>query len=294
MRVAVIVPCFNDAATLRDAVDSARREPDTELVVIDDGSTDAGCLALLEELKHDRVNVIHQANQGPAAAAMAGLAVTRAPYVMRLDADDVLEPGALAGLAQALDALPQAGVAWGDVQTFGLTTFRIPAPPRLDPWLLTFTNCVPGAGCLLRRSAVLEAGGWQLRDGWEDWDLWLSFAERGWRGVHIPGIAFHYRRDTSGRHAESLVGAETHYEELRDRHAGLFAMRGELRRRSDAPRSIKLTVPLIEAFPGLPRLVRIQLCELVTRLFWGGGARATATMLRQAIAWRLANRGRRP
>jgi glycosyltransferase involved in cell wall biosynthesis len=289
-RIAVVVPCFNDAATLRETVESVGRESETELVVVDDGSTDPASLALLDELAGEGIDVIHQANLGPSAAVMAGLAATSAPYVMRLDADDLLEPDALLALARALDRAPDAAVAWGDTQTFGLTTFRIPAPPRLDAWLLTYTNCVPGAGCLMRRSALVDAGGWQLRDGWEDWDLLLALVERGWKGVGIPQVAFRYRRDAGGRHAESLADAARHYEELRLRHAPFFARRAALRRESDVPRALKLVVPLTEAVPGLPRLVRIQLCELATRLFWGGGVRPAVTMLRQAIRWRLAAR----
>lgn len=289
-RVLVVVPCFNDRETLRETVESARHELDTALVIVDDGSTDPECLALLDALAGEGIEVIHQPNRGPSAAVMAGFAATSAPYVMRLDADDLLEPGALAELAQTLDSAPDAAVAWGDAQTFGLTTFRIPAPPRLDGWLLTYTNCIPGAGCLMRRSAVVEAGGWQLRDGWEDWDLLLALVERGWKGIRVPRVAFRYRRDAHGRHMESLSDSERHYEELRTRHGALFARRAALRRESDAPRALNVLVPLIEAVPGVPRLSRIQLCEFVTRLFWGGGIRATAAMLRQAVRWRLAAR----
>jgi glycosyltransferase involved in cell wall biosynthesis len=289
----VIVPCFNDGSTLRETVESIVSDSTAaELVVVDDGSTDRSCVEVLTELELAGVRVIRQANQGPSAATMSGLRSTSGEYVMRLDADDILEPGALASLASALDDAPRAVAAWGDVQTFGLTTFRIPTAPSLDPWLLTYTNCIPGAGCLLRRSGLVEAGGWQLRDGWEDWDLWLSFAERGWEGVYVPRVVFRYRRDEAGRHTASLAAAENHYAELQRRHRALFESRPENRRRSDAPRLVKLAVPLIEALPFIPRLARIQLCELVTHLFWNGGIRATVPMLRQAVAWRLATRRR--
>lgn len=291
---AVVVPCFDDGDTLAEAVASVRQDPTRlELVVVDDGSTEPACLRLLDDLEQDGVRVIHQANEGPSAATMTGFEATSTPYVMRLDADDLLEPGAVASLAVALDKTPDAALAWGDVQTFGITTFRIPTAPTLDPWLLTYTNCIPGAGCLLRRSAVFEAGGLQLRDGWEDWDLWLAFAEKGWKGVYVPRVVFRYRRDEAGRHLESLDKAEYHFEELRRRHANLFARRAENRRRSDAPAAVKLAVPLIEKLPMLNRLTRIQLCELVTHLFWNGGARVTATMLWQAASWRLAARRHR-
>lgn len=288
---AVVVPCFNDGETLLETVDSVRREPeDIELVVVDDGTTDVATVSVLAELEREGVRVLRQANQGPSAATMAGYDATSAPYVMRLDADDMLEPGALAALANALDTAPDAGAAWGDVRTFGLTTFTIPAVPALDPWLLTYVNCVPGAGCLLRRSAVLESGGWQLRHGFEDWDLWLALAERGWRGVYVPRVVFRYRRDEDGRHFGSLNAADAHYAELRRRHAELFSRRRENRRRSTAPRALKLVVPLVDVIPGVPRLARIQLAELCARLLWSGGVRATAVMLRQAFAWRAAAR----
>lgn len=286
---AVIVPCFNDGPTVRETVDSIRCELlefDFEFVVVDDGSTDLVCLGVLDELEDQGVRVIHQSNQGPSAATMTGFRATTSQYVMRLDADDLLEPGALVALAGALDRAPEAAVAWGDVQTFGLTTFRIPGSPSLDPWLLTYTNCIPGAGCLMRREAVLEAGGWQLRHGWEDWDLWMALVERGWSGEYVPRTAFRYRRDERGRHMESVGGAEAHYEELRRRHDVLFANRAANRAHSDAPRVLKFAVRAIEALPCVPRLARIQLCELVTRLFWNGGARATMTMVKQAVLWR--------
>ena len=84
------------------------------------------------ELQEAGVSVIHQVNQGQAAAAMTGLHATSASYVMRFDSDDTLVPGAVAALADALDDAREAAAAWGDVQTFGLTNVRIPkrAGPR--------------------------------------------------------------------------------------------------------------------------------------------------------------------
>lgn len=285
---AVIIPCFNEAEALRQAVKSVISEQvEVELVVVDDGSTAPECLAVLETLEGS-ARVIRQPNQGPSAATMTGMQATSAAYVMRLDADDLLEPGAIATLAAALDRAPEAAVAWGDVQTFGKTNFRISAAPALDPWLLTYVNCIPGAGCLFRRSTVLECGGWQLRSGWEDWDLWLALCEGGWSGVYVPGVAFRYRRDADGRHEGSLGSAEEHYAVLRDRHRSLFTARSQLRSQSAAPRAVKLAVPVIEVLPGLSRLGRIHLCELVTRLFWNGGIRTTAKMIWQAAAWRVA------
>src|SRR5579862_589065 len=169
-RVAIVVTCFNDGQTLIQTLASIRQQLEgNELVVVDDGSTDALTLKLLGKLESDGLSVIWQENQGQAAAAMRGVLATSAPLVMRFDSDDLLEPGALTALVQALEEHPDAAVAWGDFTTFGLTTFRVPTVPVLDPWLITYVNCVPGSGCLVRRSALDHVGGWRMRQGYEDW-----------------------------------------------------------------------------------------------------------------------------
>jgi hypothetical protein len=210
---------------------------------------------------------------------------------MRFDADDLLEPGAADTLADALDEAPEALAAWGDVRTFGLTKVTIPAVPTLDPWLVTYTNAITGAVALFRRDDFLAAGGWQLRDGFEDWDLWMALAERGGRGIHVPRVIFRYRRDRGGRFMDASKEAERFYDELRRRHVTLFERRSENRRLSPAPPLLKLGVLLAESFPGLPRLTRIQLCELFTRLTYGG-VRMVAPMVWQGAVIRLVRPGR--
>lgn len=291
-RAAIVVTCFNDGATLGETIASIRAgAADAELVVVDDGSTDAATLALLESLERDGTRVIHQPNQGQAAAAMTGVRASSAPYVMRFDADDLLEPGALDALAEALDGAPSAAAAWGDVQTFGLTNFRIPSVPGLDPWLVSYTNCVTGSGNLLRRRALEAAGGWQLRSGFEDWDLCMRLAELGYAGVHVPRVVFRYRRDRAGALAGWLGDTERHYEVLRGRHPDLFLSRRLRRRESAAPIALKLLIPVIDALPRLPRLTKIHACEFLARLLWGGGVQKTVPMLWQALAIRLPVRG---
>ncbi len=250
-RVAVIVTCFNDGATLAQTVATI---PDSgsavELVIVNDGSTDAQTLSVLSDLEREGVHVLHQSNEGQARAAMVGADQTSAPYVMRFDADDLLEPGAVESLADALDHSPKAAAARGDVATTGLTTFRIPGIPALDPWLVTYTNCITGSGCLFRRSALTAVGGWQLREGFEDWDLWMSLADSALEGVYVPRVIFRYRRDEGGQLAAWLGDTAEHYSELRRRHEHLFSGRSQNRRRSPAPRLLKLLVPLTELLPG--------------------------------------------
>lgn len=287
-RAAIVVTCHNDGATLGETIASIRGQGlQVELVVVDDGSSDPATLQLLLDLEQKGIKVVHQANQGQAAAAMAGVRATAAPYVMRFDSDDTLAPGAVAALVEALDRSGEAAAAWGDVETFGLTNFRIPSAPALDPWLVTYTNCITGSGALLRRTALLEVGGWQLATGFEDWDLWMALAERGHFGIYVPRVVFRYRRDRSGQLASWLPDTAKHFAELERRHPRLFAGRTESRRRSAAPRTLKLALAAVDRLPWLPRLTQIQLSELFTRLLWNGGVAVTSKMAAQAVRIRI-------
>jgi glycosyltransferase involved in cell wall biosynthesis len=288
-RVAVVIPCFNEGEPLREAVESVLAEKDvhSELVVVDDGSTHVLTHEILAELEARGLHVIRQPNRGPSPALMAGVAATSAPFVFRLDSDDLVESGALRELADALDAEVDAAAAWGDLQTFGLTATRVPSIPVLDAWHVTFVNALPSCS-MFRRSAVLDVGGWQFRGGIDDWDLWMSLAEKGYAGVYVPRVVYRYRRDRQGLFAKAAHRYETDYEELRrERHRTLFADRALNRLRSPAPPVLKALLPLVDRLPGLSRLHKVWLSELLTHLFWNGGVRVTWRIVRQGIAIRV-------
>jgi glycosyltransferase involved in cell wall biosynthesis len=209
---------------------------------------DPATLEVLAGLERSGVRVVHQENAGLAAARMAGVAATTAPYVTALDADDLEAPGALAALADALDADPEAAVAWGDVQNFGDDRTYRRLGRTLDPWLITYVNELP-ADAMVRRETLLAAGGWELRGGYEDWDLWMALAERGVRGIHVPVLTGWYRVRSTRMLAATEERHGTMLTLLRERHPQLFAERSANRRRSSAPHRCKLLLPLIERLP---------------------------------------------
>jgi glycosyltransferase involved in cell wall biosynthesis len=294
-RVAILVACFNDGSTVGETIESLRHERDTELVVVDDGSTDRDTLEILRVLEAKGFLVIRQENSGPSSAWRAGLAVSSAPYVLPFSSDDLLVRGATEQLANALDASPHAAAAWGDMHSFGDANARIPAAPELCPWLVTYVNCLPGIA-LFRRSALVDVGAWQLTRGIEDWDLWMRLAAAGHRGIHVPALIFHYRRDAGGRFRGRVKMFDAFYEQLRRRNAPLFARRDATRRESRSPIALKLSVRIIDRLPFVSRLVKVQLCELLTLLFWSAGLRATTRIVVQGLLFRarLPGSDRRP
>ena len=288
-RVAVVIPCFNEGQALREAVASAL-DGAGELVVVDDGSSSALTLEILRDLETDGVRVVHQENKGPSSALMAGVGATSAGFIYRLDSDDVLEQGALDELAEALDANPDAAAAWGDLQTFGLSSYRVPSIPVLDPWHITFVNALPSCS-MFRRAALVDVGGWQFRGGIDDWDLWMSLAGHGRSGVYVPRVVYRYRRDRGGLFSAALDRFETDYEELREqRHPRLFSDRARNRRRSSAPAPLKVLLPLVDRLPLVTRLHKVWASQVLTNLLWNGGPRVTLRIVRQGIAIRLRRR----
>jgi glycosyltransferase involved in cell wall biosynthesis len=263
-RVAVVVPCFNDGETLPETLASLEAQEPHELVVVDDGSTEPSTLNLLAQLEDRGVCVVRRENGGLSAARMTGVEATSSPYVFPLDADDLLAPGALATLADALDAAPDAAVAWGDVELWGDVDARVAVARALDPWLLTYLNDVPVAS-LVRRDALVAAGGWSMGSGYEDWDLWLALAEGGHGGVHVPATVLRYRRRSGRMLGDCMPRHGELYQRLRSPHASLFAARGDNRRRSTAPLRVKLLLPFVERLPLIDPFTRHRLYLLVNR-----------------------------
>lgn len=286
-RVAVLVACYNDGATIRETLASLRSEQDIELVVVDDGSTEPETHRELDRAGEEGIRVLRKANGGPSSAWMAGLRATTAPYVMPFSSDDLLLPGGAGLLADALEADPGAGFAWGDVETFGLANAYRPSVPELCPWLITFTSGIPGSGSMFRRSTLLEVGGWRSTDASEDWDLWMRLAARGIQGAYVPRPIFLYRRGAGGRFMRRGSRYEPFYAELRKHNAQLFERRAANRAASPAPAALKVLIPLVERLPRVPRLTKIQLSEALTLLFWSAGVRRTARIVAQGAAFRI-------
>src|ERR1035437_6956000 len=88
--VSIVVRVCDGMPHLRAAVQSALRQTysKVELLVIDDGSRD-GTRAFLEGISDPRLRVLHQANQGPAAAGNRGLREAKHDWIAILDADDL-------------------------------------------------------------------------------------------------------------------------------------------------------------------------------------------------------------
>jgi glycosyltransferase involved in cell wall biosynthesis len=292
-RVAVVIPCYNDGGFLLETLESVREQEPCETVVVDDGSTDERTLDVLANVRESGVRVVTQPNQGLSVARMTGVRHTSAQYVHPLDSDDRLAPGALKRLADALDAQPQADLAWGDYFCFGAFSCRVPGARSLDPWRITYLNEIVGT-TMVRRSALAAVGGWDMGSGSEDWDLWMKLAEAGAQGLYVPAVTLHYRQhDTPRMYRESLARFDSLRAQLRSRRHRLFAERGSNWRRSPSSWGVKAMFPVVSIMPGLPERRRHQCYALIrdifepemsSDLFWGPRARFRRWRRRSAAA----------
>jgi glycosyltransferase involved in cell wall biosynthesis len=247
VRITVVIPCFNDGALALEAVASIQERESVQIVLVDDASEDPETREELERLSSRVTLVRHASNQGLSQARMTGVGHSSAPYVFPLDADDLAVPGALARMADLLDADPGAGVCFGDYLELGERELVRAVPERLDPYRIAFTNEYP-VSALFRRHVLENSGGWEFGSlGYEDWDLWMSLAEGGTRAVHAGRGVITYRRrlhgprmlDRSRRMHPEL------YRQLRARHPALFANLSGHRRRSDLGRVRALLYPYV-------------------------------------------------
>lgn len=246
-RVAVIIPCFRDGPLAEEAVASIKEEEPVELVVVDDHSTDPPTDDALARLEAGGVTVVrHEHNLGPAKARLSGMRASTAPYVFPLDSDDHAVPGALALMADVLEANPDAGVCFGDYLEFGDSEVIRAVPTELDPYRLAYTNEYP-VSSMYRRTLLEEIGGWPTMLGYEDWHVWMTFAERGVTAIHLgPGVPTYRRR----LHGDRLLTASKSvhpqlYAHLRKDHPGLFRDIAAHRERSALGRARKVLYPIV-------------------------------------------------
>jgi glycosyltransferase involved in cell wall biosynthesis len=189
LRITVITPAYNAAPYIADALRSVlgQTHQDVRLVVVDDGSTDATS-AVVTSFADPRLRLIWQCNAGVAAARNRGMAAAEGEALLFLDADDWLAPTALATLAAALDAAPEAVAAVGayarvdaEGQPLGRQSHRFRAAPRdLLTRLVVQNQFANGGHLLIRRDAARQAG--MFLPGvvyGEDWEYFVRLALQG-------------------------------------------------------------------------------------------------------------------
>jgi glycosyltransferase involved in cell wall biosynthesis len=186
VQVSIIIPAYNSERTIAAAIESAVSQnfPNAEIVVVDDGSTDATPQVL--EAYEGSIKVKRQANAGAAAARNAGVAASVGEYLAFLDADDLWLPRRLERTVSALETNPDTVMAFGDYIPMDESgrllepTRAGRAPSHRD--LLQKAWPILTSAVTVRRSAFEKAGGFceEFKGcGGDDPYMWLLLSEHG-------------------------------------------------------------------------------------------------------------------
>ncbi|PKH41344.1 Glycosyltransferase involved in cell wall bisynthesis [Nocardioides alpinus] len=206
-KVSIVIPCYNGTDMVHAAVSSAlaQTHPETEVIVVNDGSTQTETLRALGELEGaGEVRVIHQDNQGLSAARNRGIQDAAGDYILPLDHDDEIRPTYAAQAAAVLDGQPNVGIVYARAERFGASTGQWDLPD-FDLSTMFERNIIHPCG-MFRRSDWQEANGYStdLRVGYEDYDFWIRILGLGRDVVRLDDILFRYR-DTVGSMADRMT-----------------------------------------------------------------------------------------
>jgi glycosyltransferase involved in cell wall biosynthesis len=198
--VSVIIPTYNKAAYLANAIESAIAQTfrDIEIIIIDDGSTDHTQEVLARF--GDKIQVIHQSNQGASAARNAGLRKSQGNCIAFLDSDDQWLPDKLARQMPLFDLDSQVGVVFSDTYyVYGeriqpKTSFQLYPPSSGFIFKCLYgKNFIPMLTTVVKRECFNQIGFFDenLR-ACEDYDLWLRIS-KFWKFIYATEPLALYR-----------------------------------------------------------------------------------------------------
>lgn len=197
-KVTVYVPTYNYAHFLDAAVRSVLNQTmdDWELIVIDDGSTDDTALVLEKHKGHPKVRIITQENKGLSVTNNIAMRLARGDYLMRLDADDLLDENILLILSNVLDTKPDVDLAYPDYyemdrsgEITGIVRLR-----KVGEEVDLLDAPAHGACTMIRKEALAEIGGYYEEFNCQDgYGMWLKFIQRH-RPYNVNIPLFYYRQ----------------------------------------------------------------------------------------------------
>jgi len=211
-RVSVVVCTHNGARTIRDCCEGLRRldYPDYEVIVVDDGSTDATA-AIVEEYDF---RLVRTRNHGLAKARNTGLLLATGEVVAYIDDDAYPDPQWLKYLAATFMSTSHVAVGGPNIAPSGDGPIadcvaRAPGGPIHVLLTDTVAEHIPGCNMAFRKSALAAIDGFdpQFRAAGDDVDVCWRLQERGWTiGFHPGAMVWHHRRNSVRAYWKQQIG----------------------------------------------------------------------------------------
>lgn len=194
--ISVVIPCYNQAGYLPEALDSLLDQtyPNWEAIVVNDGYPDEAEAVTRRYAGQDaRISYVYKENGGAGSARNYGIALAKGEYILPLDADDVIRPEYMELAMKAFEEQPQTRLVYCQGYFFG---------EKKGLWELAYQ----GYRKLLMRNSIFvsaffrkvdweKAGGYDetMRNGYEDWEFLIRLLDEDCMVCQIPLPLFCYR-----------------------------------------------------------------------------------------------------
>lgn len=225
------MPCYNQGKYVREAIESVLHQTykNIEIVCVNDASLDNSndiIQNILSELNPDNfIYINHKENKGVITTRNEAIEIATGEYILPLDADDTIEPTYVEKAVNILDENPDVGIVYCWVNNFWKDSkSQISKWEDFDISKELFLNSIVNTS-MYRKSDFLLVGGYKsyMNKGWEDWDLWLSIIEKGFKAHLIKEVLFNYRRNFFNSRSNSAAKSIDHlYRELLRHHTELY------------------------------------------------------------------------
>lgn len=195
-KVSVIVPCYNQEDFVEDTLESIRRQSykNIECIIINDGSSDGSLNRIIQFCSKDsRFSYIDKNNEGVAVARNTGISHSSGKYILPVDADDIIAEDYIKECVTVLESHPEIKVVYCRAQKFGEVNYEWILPPySLETELCR--NCI-FCSAMFKKDDFDKSQGYNpnMKEGFEDWDFWISFLGHGEKVYKIDKILFYYR-----------------------------------------------------------------------------------------------------
>lgn len=213
-KVSVIIPCYNYGKWLNEAVKSALNSDwdNLEVIIVDDGSDDKETIRVLDNIKHPKIKILRQNNQGVANARNNGIKIAEGKYILPLDSDDIIDSSFIKESVEILENDDCIGIVYSDFAYFG-NIKNVVETPLWDSTKILYQNLFTNSS-MFRKKDWERVGGYnpKMKNGYEDWEFWISLAQAGLKGYRIPAIRVFYRKHKLSR---SDVASKNHLDNFK-------------------------------------------------------------------------------
>jgi len=194
-KVSVIIPCYNNKATIIETLNSVFNQTykNIEIILVDDGSTEDIENEVASHIVSNELLFFQQKNQGVSHARNFGASKSTGEYLIFLDADDIIDETYIEKCLKEFENNSNVKIVYSQAKLFGREDkiWEIDNYKNFKSFLIG--NCI-FVSAMLRKRDFDKVGGFDCNlNFYEDWDLWVSILKDGGEVAQIKEYLFYYR-----------------------------------------------------------------------------------------------------